>query len=123
LKTYTAEIKPRKAEKNLLFAELIIVTAFFSLSAALCVSLFADAQRDLSESRDLTNAVILAQNAAEIFKSGEIIEVSDDNDDNLTVVTAAETKDGIARAVITVYRGDEIIYSLRTATERAYIYE
>ena len=55
--------------KNLLLPELIIVILFFSLAAAGCVKLFASAYEDSNFSRDLTTAVIEAQNAAECFKT------------------------------------------------------
>jgi hypothetical protein len=63
------------AGKNLLFAELIIVILFFSLAAAGCILLFAEAYRDNTRSCDLSNAVIIAQNIAECFKAtGDINE-------------------------------------------------
>ncbi|MCL1831530.1 MAG: hypothetical protein FWG45_01310 [Oscillospiraceae bacterium] len=64
-------MKTRLAAKNLLFAEMIIVILFFSVAAAACVTMFAEAQKDSRQARDLTNAVILAQNAAEIFKASD----------------------------------------------------
>ena len=59
----------RIAGKNLLLAEMIIVIFFFSLASAACVMLFTDAVKDGYYSRDLTAAVIEAQNAAECFKA------------------------------------------------------
>jgi len=67
--------RTKLAGKNLLFAEIIVVIAFFSLAAAACVTMFAQAQQDINDARDLTNAVIMAQNAAEIFKAADDIEM------------------------------------------------
>jgi hypothetical protein len=61
--------KTRLSGKNLLFAELIIVILFFSVASAGCVLLFAEAYSDGKQSRDLTEAVIIAQNFAECFKA------------------------------------------------------
>jgi hypothetical protein len=61
--------KTRLSGKNLLFAELIIVILFFSVASAGCVLLFAEAYSDGKQSRDLTEAVIIAQNTAELFKA------------------------------------------------------
>ncbi|MCL1866779.1 MAG: hypothetical protein FWF82_05160 [Oscillospiraceae bacterium] len=55
-------------KKNLLFAELIVVILFFSIASAACVTLFAESYKDGKKSDELLDAVVLAQNAAELFK-------------------------------------------------------
>jgi len=119
--------RTRLAGKNLLFAELIIVILFFSLAAAGCVTLFADAYSDAQHSRDLTNAIIRAQNVAEVFKASDgsfaswaALQIETDKNmeynDGLEVLLEREELDGIMTAVITVYKGEvfegEILYSL-----------
>jgi len=64
-------VKTRLARKNLLLPELIIATLFFAIAAAACVGLFAEAYTDINKSRDLTAAIIEAQNAAECFKAAD----------------------------------------------------
>jgi Tfp pilus assembly protein PilV len=105
----------RRHRKNgsLLFIELIIVILFFSLAAAGCVTLFAQAYRDSQRSRDLSEAVIMAQNTAEYWKAtGEIRDFSFGGRD----LFAETLTDGNA-AHITVFRDTEIIYEL-TAVRR-----
>jgi hypothetical protein len=110
-------VKLKVAGKNLLLAELIVVIAFFSLAAAACVTMFADARRDSRDARDLTNAVIMAQNAAEIFKAG----ASGENPPQGGLLTQI-TYDGderFERAVIVIRResDDEPIYELTAVRE------
>jgi len=95
-------MKTKISGKNLLFIELIVVILFFSVAAAACVALFGQAYRDSNHSRDLTSAVIMAQNAAEMFKATGGI--------NETEALKAEL-DG-AVAVIKVYNDDEVVYEL-----------
>ena len=49
--------------------ELIIALLFFSLSAAVCIKVFFAADRLSTQSRELTEAVLQVQNAAECVKS------------------------------------------------------
>jgi hypothetical protein len=96
----------RLPSKNLLFAELIVVILFFSLAAAACVTLFGQARSDSDEARNLTNAVILAQNAAEIFKAGG--ENTDMYvhcvENSLMVIPVTAGRETYRYAHITVYR-------------------
>ena len=109
-----------KPSPNLLFLELIIVIVVFSLAAAICTMMFVQARSDSAQSRDLTNAVIMAQNAAEIFKAsdGETLQTFHEN--GLASRITAENHEGIRTAEITVFReSDEaFIYSLRVAVSQ-----
>ena len=69
----------RVAKKNLLLPEMIISIFFFALAAAGCVKLFAEAYADGNYSRNLTAAVVEAQNAAECFKAanGDVIKTAE----------------------------------------------
>jgi DNA-binding Xre family transcriptional regulator len=105
--------KTRISGKNLLFAELIIVTLFFSIASAGCVLLFAEAYSDGKQSRDLTNAVIMAQNTAEIFKAtGDIHAASSEG---LWQSTELSENNGISELRITVLRDTEVVYELIVA--------
>jgi len=137
----------RLAGKNLLLAELIVVMLFFSLSAAACVMLFSEAYTDGEKSRDLTYAVILAQNTAEVFKASDgdtektaqLLGVFNTEliiyDENWEIVPAyysttthdrfylsleAQEKDGLSIAEITVgsFAPNEILYNLTVAVAK-----
>lgn len=107
------KIKTRLAGKNLLFAELIIVIFFFSLAAAGCVMLFAQAQVDGQYSQDLTNAVVMAQNTAEKFKATG--EVHHTEADGLRQHSELNESEDILKLHIKVLKGEEVIYELITA--------
>ena len=125
-------VKTRVARKNLLLPELIIVIFFFSLAAAACVSLFANAQTDVRKSRDLTEAVILAQNFAEVFKTtgdinetAEILGIPPTEIGNLRIYAEPLEKDDIIEAHIFISRlsDNELIYKLVTAVVKEAGYE
>jgi hypothetical protein len=102
--------KTHVSGKNLLFAELIIVTLFFSIASAGCVLLFAEAYSDGRQSRDLTNAVIMAQNTAEIFKAtGDIFTTSSEG---LWQEAELSENNGIPELRITVFKDTEVVYEL-----------
>lgn len=54
-----------------LVLELLLALLFFALSAAICLQLFVTAQKTGQDSRNLTRAVMAAQNAAECWKAAE----------------------------------------------------
>jgi len=107
--------KIRLANKNLLFAELIVVVLFFSLAMTACVTLFAGAYKDGQQSSDLTNAVIMAQNTAELMKATGRMPPAVTEEDGLQMQVEAEVVDGILEAVITVSnpKDNSIIYELK----------
>ena len=106
-------MKTRLAGKNLLFAELIVVILFFSLAAAACVTLFGEAYRDSQHSRDLTNAVIMAQNAAEVFKATGDIPLALNQSDGLDMVY--EISESGSQAEIVIYKDTKVVYMIRVA--------
>jgi hypothetical protein len=59
-----------KVSKSAIFLfELMFVILVFTISSAICANIFAKAYNFSTDSRDLTNAVIRAESAAEIFKA------------------------------------------------------
>jgi len=100
------------ASKNLLFAELIVVVLFFSLAMTACVTLFSGAYSDGQKSSDLTDAIIMAQNAAEQIKATRRIPPEIIEEDGLQMKVDSDYTDGVLEAVITVFKGDEVIYEL-----------
>lgn len=61
-------IKPT-SKSGLFLLELVLGILFFSLASAVCVSLFVNARLTSTRSRDLTEAVLQAQTAAESYRS------------------------------------------------------
>ena len=57
-----------RSKSGLFLMELIIVIMFFSLSAAICMQIFANAKVKADYSRDVTNAAFVAESVAEIYK-------------------------------------------------------
>lgn len=57
-----------RSKSGLFLMELIIVIMFFSLSAAICMQIFANAKVKADYSRNVTNASFAAESVAEIYK-------------------------------------------------------
>jgi hypothetical protein len=59
-----------KVSKTAIFLfELMFVILIFTVSAAICTNIFAEAHKLSSDSKELTMAVLEAESAAEIFKA------------------------------------------------------
>ncbi len=58
-----------RSKSSLFLMELIIVLMFFSLCAATCMQIFANAKVKTDYSRDLTNASFAAESVAEVYKA------------------------------------------------------
>lgn len=63
------------AKSEIFLMEFIIVVLFFALCSAVCISAFAKAENISRQSRDMNEALILAQSAAEALKAGEYQEL------------------------------------------------
>lgn len=61
-------------KSNLFLMELMIALLIFAVCASVCAAIIAKASVSITESRDMSNALILAQNHAELIKSGREIE-------------------------------------------------
>ncbi|MCL1989176.1 MAG: hypothetical protein FWG64_14575 [Firmicutes bacterium] len=77
-----------KSKSGLFLMELIIAIAFFSVSSAICIQLFALAHTLTASSVNMQMAVINAQSAAETFK------VAGDDVDYLRQLLQADIVDG-----------------------------
>ena len=84
-----------KSKTSLFFIEFMIALAFFSVAAAICVSIFVSSHLQSKYSEDLSWAAIATQNAAEVYKA----------------------VDGDISRMATVFRGDVDAYE-RTLTVR-----
>ena len=63
-------MKPSKhAQSSLFLMEMMVVILYFALTSAICVHLFAQSYQTAKHSEDLTNGVLQAESAAELYKS------------------------------------------------------
>ena len=79
-----------RSKSSLFLMEIIIVLCFFSLSAAICMKVFASAKVKTDYARDLTNATYAAESLAESFKAEKL-----DGTMMTTVYPNATNYDGI----------------------------
>ncbi len=75
-----------KSKSGLFLIELIISILFFSLGSIVCIQMFVASYVTAEDSARLTSAVVAAQSAAEIYKSG--------GSELLAQKTAATLEDG-----------------------------
>lgn len=68
-----------RSKSSLFLMELILVIMFFSISAAICMKVFASAKVKTDYSRNISNASFVAETIAENFKEydGNLIKLSD----------------------------------------------
>ncbi|MCM1299714.1 MAG: hypothetical protein NC203_08850 [Firmicutes bacterium] len=57
-------------KSSLFLMELMIALLIFAVCAGVCAAIIAKAAVSISESRDISNALIIAQNNAEMIKNG-----------------------------------------------------
>ncbi|MCL1829124.1 MAG: type II secretion system GspH family protein [Oscillospiraceae bacterium] len=62
-------MRKTRSKSVLFLMELTIVILLFSISAAICMMIFAQAKQMSINSRDLTGAIMHLQSAAEIYKA------------------------------------------------------
>jgi type II secretory pathway pseudopilin PulG len=69
----------QRSRSTLFLIEQLIVVAVFALCSAACVRILTRAYFDARTSKDVSNAILVAENAAECFKavSGDISKVSE----------------------------------------------
>jgi Tfp pilus assembly protein PilV len=116
-----------KISKSAIFLfELMVVILVFTISAAICTSIFAKAYRFSEDSENLTMAVIRAESAAEAFKAssdderspGELYydeswkSVASKDDACFQIVLSPSKQGNLSVCDIGVYKGDENIYNL-----------
>ncbi|MBP1737218.1 MAG: hypothetical protein H6Q60_1099 [Oscillospiraceae bacterium] len=101
-----------KKQSPLFLTELIFSLVIFSLCAAVCVSLIVRAQTISTDSRQLSQALMLAETVAEEFKAEQPLTESRDG---YQVSTQQRTEHGVAYLDITVSLQDEPVYQLTAA--------
>ncbi|MDR1028739.1 MAG: hypothetical protein LBL63_04895 [Clostridiales Family XIII bacterium] len=116
-----------KISKSAIFLfELMVVILVFTVSAAICTSIFVKAYKFSEDSEDLTMAVIKAESVAESFKAtgGDAAQpsalyfdrdwetVSSERDSDFRIILSPSEQGNMSVCDIEVYRGDDSIYSL-----------
>lgn len=108
--------------------ELMISLLIFAVCACVCAAITAKAAADLNESRDLSSALFLSQNKAELIKSGNTQGGTEYFDADLTPskqegavyssVTALSPKEGgVTEYTVSIYRvsDNKLIYGISSA--------
>ena len=97
---------------NLFLIELVFNLFIFALCAAVCVGLLLHARRLSQESERLSQAVTLAQSAAESLRTGGTLPEVPEGYEISPLLTAEE---GLVDAQILVLYGGETVYTLDCA--------
>lgn len=118
-----------RGKSGLFLMELMIALLIFALCACVCVAIIAKASANLTESRDMSNALILSQNQAELIKSGketgdktdyfdaELTSVNKDNSVYYSVSKIQSADNGVKEYTVEIYRtaDDKLIYDINSA--------
>ena len=99
---------PKRA--NLFLLELVLDLFIFALCAAVCVGLLLHARRLSQESGQLTQAVSLAQSAAEALRGGRTLPEAPEGYEITPLLSPSE---GLVDAQILVLYEGETVYTLR----------
>ena len=111
-----------KNKTSLLLMEQLVMVLVFALAAALCLSLFVKADQISRATVQQDEAVLLAQNAAELLKAtGDTEQVRRALEDDaaaagyrLEIQRVDSGIDLLDQAEISVWLGDEQIFTLQT---------
>lgn len=105
-------MNPVPKRTNLFLIELLFNLFIFALCAAVCVGLLVHARRMSLESTRLTQAVYLAQSAAEALRAGQDAPNAPAGYEVTTALTAA---DGLVSGQIAVSYEGQAVYTLDVA--------
>lgn len=96
--------------------ELLVMILVFALASALCMQVFAYAQGISLETARRDEAVVLAQNGAELLKAGtaadEIEAILSGEAYTVQIRELSQEIPGLARSEVTVSYEDEVLFSL-----------
>ncbi|MCM1054439.1 MAG: hypothetical protein NC394_02855 [Bacteroides sp.] len=119
----------RSGKTGLFLMELMISLLIFAVCACVCAAIIAKASSSISESRDMSNALILSQNKAELIKNGrynsdnteyfdgELKPVEKENAVYSAVSAVNRSDGGITEYKVEIYRtaDNKLIYDLSSA--------
>ena len=107
-----------KNKTSLLLMEQLIMVLVFALAAALCLTAFVKADRISRETVRRDEAVLLAQNAAQVLKatSGDVERAAETADGSgyRLEIEQIDTYDLLGQAEIRVWQEGELVFTLRT---------
>lgn len=120
------------SKSSLFLMELMIALLIFAVCACVCAAINAKASVNIAESRDMNNALILAQNYAEKIKGGMETEgtvtfynsdlaATDSKDNENTVYSVVSTitpkENGLNEYTVEVFRtaDNKLIYNIDSA--------
>jgi len=107
-----------KNKTSLLLMEQLVMVLVFALAAALCLTVFVKADQISRETARRDEAVLLAQNAAQVLKAtaGDIpqaMTVADASGFQLEI-ERTDVRELLGQAEIRIWQGDELVFTLRT---------
>ena len=116
-------------KSSLFLMELMIALLIFAVCACVCAAIIAKAGADITESRDMSNALIMAQNQAELIKSGQdttgetgyfdsdLLPVSQENAEYSVVSTVTPSDSGVTEYTVEVFReaDNKLIWEISSA--------
>lgn len=116
-------------KSSLFLMELMIALLIFAVCACVCATIFAKAGADINESRDMSNALIMVQNRAELIKSGldttgeteyfdsQLLNVSQENAEYAVVSNVISDNSGVTEYTVEVFRAadNKLIWEISSA--------
>lgn len=111
-----------KHKASLILMEQLVMILVFALAAALCLQVFARAEGISQETARRDEAVVLAQNAAELLKATGDLEAAEGlsrEDYRVQVIGLESSVPGLALAEIQVMFREDLLYSLETGWQEA----
>jgi len=106
-----------KNKTSLLLMELLVMVLMFALAAALCLTAFVKADQISRETVRRDEAVLLAQNAAQVLKatSGDVEQAiaAAAGSGYRMEVERIDTHSLLGQAEIQVWQEDELVFTLR----------
>lgn len=107
-----------RSKASLFLMEQLVMLLVFALAAALCLNVFVRANEISLQTARRDEAVRMAQNAAEMLKSGKnpelLQETAENNGLTLQIVEETSEIEGLCQAKITVFYENSEIFSLQT---------
>ena len=116
-------------KSSLFLMELMIALLIFAVCASVCAAIIAKAGSDINESRDMSNALIMAQNRAELIKGGrdtadsteyfdsDLFPASPENASYSVVSTVSPSDGGVTEYTVEVFRtaDNKLIWEINSA--------
>lgn len=104
-----------KSRASLVLMEQLLMVLVFALAAAVCLRAFAKADEISTQTARRDEAVVIAQNAAELLKSGADPQMLPENKEYTLEIREEPTQiSNLKQARITVWYEGEVLFSLTT---------